>query len=91
MNLNDSERAVLLQFLDELSQRFSCDGCNDLCLPNTPENKELATRAYRFCMSKEDAKYWIAGFERETGSVIGVSNQIIVDYLRGKITIDAEP
>jgi len=40
-----NERALLSGFIDELLDRFSADGCNDYCLPDTEENRELAVAA----------------------------------------------
>lgn len=39
--MKPSEIQLLSGFLDELNEKFSCDGCNDYDMEDTPENREL--------------------------------------------------
>jgi len=41
MMLTKNEMTHLLGFLEELSDRFGNDGCNDYAMEDTPENREL--------------------------------------------------
>ena len=39
--MTPKEKEILLTMLEELSDRFSNDGCNDYFLPNTEENRNF--------------------------------------------------
>lgn len=45
--LNDTERELLIYFLDDLIGRFSNAGCNDFTMKDTPENRVLIETAHK--------------------------------------------
>ncbi len=66
-------------FLSELSDRFGTDGCNDLFLEDTPENRQLVADAERSQMG-EDAREEVSA----DGGLIGTFNGVLLDHLLEK-------
>lgn len=56
--MNSTEKAMLLKFLDNLSDHMGNAGCNDLDLENTPDNYELVAAAEKYCaeQNKEEPR-----------------------------------
>lgn len=46
--MTPAETKLLSGFMEELIERFSCDGCNDFELEDTPEHRALVAVAYSF-------------------------------------------
>lgn len=88
MNLTNREKEILLEFLGELSNRFSYDGCNDYELENTPENYEIVRQAEESQGIYNDLGY--IGEDRKPDvsknlKKIYADNGAILDYLIEKI------
>ena len=80
--MTKNEVAFLAAFLDELSDRFGNDGCNDMFLKDTPNNRKLVIAA-----EKHQAKE--QGEEADTevhlhNKKLGTMNSTVLDYLRDK-------
>jgi hypothetical protein len=52
--LTDFEMAWVVTFLEELGDRYSNDGCNELQLPATPEGRRLAAEAFRWATGEDE-------------------------------------
>jgi len=79
--LTSNELALIAGFLGQLGDRFSNDGCEDYSLPDTPENRQLATAAHAHC------KFDVDGLNISRGK-IHTQNTMIVAYLADKIRRD---
>lgn len=80
--MNKSELALVAQFLEELNDRFSNDGCNDFDLPNTPGNVKLLCDAIKL-EAGDDAAEMIEEIKAEAkGSKhILTQNFVLCQYL----------
>lgn len=77
---------MLSMFLDDLSDRFSCDGCNDLDIPGCSPYKELEREANKeYYEEEKKSKGQLALQLEEEKEYITTSNWSILDYLRGLI------
>ncbi len=43
--MTKNELAYIAMFLEQLGDRFGNDGCNDMTIPDTPENRQLVSEA----------------------------------------------
>jgi hypothetical protein len=78
--MTKAELKLVASFLEELDNRFGEDGCNDYELPNTPENRKLLKKAFKWgCAS--DADELIKEMEEDTGPTISTMNNIVCGYL----------
>lgn len=85
MNMSAADKKILLKFLNDLSDRYGNDGCNDYTLPSNlsaEEIKVLRGDVLEFVQSKPD-------FEEDAPndavkSVLG-TNWLMVCYLIDKI------
>lgn len=84
--MNNSEKKILLDFLEELSDRFGNDGCNDYELDNSSENRELCYAAMEYGVSKGEADEWLENLNLSKKIIF--SNFIILDYLIQKFKND---
>lgn len=82
-----NEVAYIVGFLDELYDKFSSDGCNDMYLPDTPENRRMYVDSLKNdenCLSVEDSlkvPYLSSSNEKK----ISTNNQVILRHLRSKL------
>lgn len=76
--MNSTEKAILLKFLDDLSDHMSNAGCNDLDLENTPENYELVAAAEKYCAEQNQEKPLPPLFYKDK---ICTTDFIILSYL----------
>lgn len=84
--MNNSEKKILLDFLEELSDRFGNDGCNDYELDNSPETRELCYAAMEYGAGKKDADEWLENLDLSKKIIF--PNFIILDYLIKKFKND---
>jgi len=94
MPLTKNEAAYIVGFLNELDNQFSNDGCNDMYLPDTPENREMYTKAEKLWVGEncddeegvplEDSLQVPYG-SRKKEKKIGTNNQTILGYLRKRL------
>lgn len=68
-----AEANLLDKLLNDLDESYSSAGCNDLFIPNTPQNREIVLAA-------EKAKEL-----HIVGRTIGTSDQTILKYLRKRL------
>ena len=97
MSLTRNEAAYIVAFLNELDDHFSNDGCNDMYLPDTPDNREMYLQAEKLWIGEntdeeegvplEDALQVPYG-SRSKEKKIGCNNQSILAYLRKKLMDD---
>ena len=86
--MTKNEVAYILGFLTELYDKFSTDGCNDMYLPDTPENREmyLAAEKLDFGDSAEPLEEALqVPYGNKGEKKIGTNNQTIVRYLRERL------
>jgi hypothetical protein len=95
MALSKNEAAYIVGFLNELDDQFSNDGCNDMYLKDTPENRQMYLEAEKLWVgencddeeegtSLEDALQVPYG-SRSKEQKIGTNNQTILNYLRKRL------
>ena len=48
VHLTKTEWKILVEFLEELDERFSNAGCNDYKMPNTPENRRFVEKMLKW-------------------------------------------
>lgn len=77
-----NEAALLVKLLDEFGDRLGNDGCNDMMLPDTPENRELVMASENYCLS-ETGTVAITSYNGE----IVANNGMILAYLAKKFAI----
>lgn len=73
-----NEMVFIVGFLNELDDRFSSDGCNDMFLDDTPENRELVLAANKLYYGEDEEI-------RLYGGKIGTSNHNILHYVKTKL------
>lgn len=75
--ITNNDVTILLNFLEDLSERFGNAGCNDMELPDTPENRSLIEEALE---------------PGETFTVVGnkllTSDFIVLDAIRNRLAAD---
>lgn len=81
--MTKNEIFFIVTFLNELSDRFGCDGCNDMKLKDTPGNRELVIAAERHAVG-EEGELDICDYK--DGRIIVTNNTFIVDYLKDKLS-----
>lgn len=74
------EHDLLCGFIDQLLDRFSTDGCNDMVLDNTPENMAIALAAERLQTGDIGAPVLTDRIGR-----IVVSNTAVLECLKQKL------
>lgn len=74
--MTHSQAVYVAAFLDQLSDRFGNDGCNDMWLDNTAENRELVTKANRAAGWNCEAEELL----HRSGRLIAQNNHVC-DYL----------
>lgn len=74
------EAAGIAAFLDELGDRFGNDGCNDLTLPDTPENRAMILAAEAHALG-DDASGRVGGYDGK----LMTNNMFVIDYLKSKL------
>jgi hypothetical protein len=72
-----TEAILVASFLEQLSDRFSTDGCNDMWLDNNAENMSIVTEAEKLAKFDADPIADRTGDDNE----IGTSNTLILDYV----------
>lgn len=79
--MTNNEAKYMAAFLDELTDRFGNDGCNDMFLPDTPENREIVKEA-----EKNNPDWKLSFYETKKGEPkkICTLNIIVIDYLKNK-------
>jgi len=75
--LTKTEAKLIVQFLDELSERFGNDGCNDFTLDDTPENRAFVEAA----QEGQDLELSID----KKQMLIYTFNTLIVDHLIARV------
>lgn len=87
----DAEAKYLASFLNELSDRFGNDGCNDMFLPNTPENAAMVKAAQlhqyaddRNAFDDEAQASEISLHKIGKVKKISTMNSVVLDYLRDR-------
>jgi hypothetical protein len=92
--MKSNEIDLVIGFLEDLSYRFSNDGCNEIFLENTPENRELVLQAQ---LAVNSPRNEIKLYEIHAGQPkkICTNNILIIDYLISKLnekdhTVDPE-
>jgi ribosomal protein S4 len=84
-----TEKKVLLDFLDKLSEDQSNAGCNDWEIKNTPENVELVKNVIKYAyQSKKDQKEELEYLDeqiKEKFDTIYSTDMIVLDYLIDKL------
>ncbi len=87
--LTSAEREVAIKFLDELQQRFSNDGCNDMELADTPANRSLIESAEAWNVGAADMADWRSHPDYHETMVIGgklmTNNGLIAGYIRKRL------
>ena len=82
MMLSKIEASLIAAFLEDLSNRYANDGCNDLSLPNTPENVEFVKAAETY--EEEYPEDWEV-HESKDGKKIYTNNMVVVGYLERRM------
>ncbi len=81
--MTKTEAMILATFCNELNDRFSNDGCNEMTLPDTPENRELVNKATQYAYGDDvDMKPHIEDGEICTG------NEAILSYLTHRLMVE---
>ena len=86
--LTDLEVTILKEFLEELSDYFSHDNCNDYELENTKENVKFLEKVIKTQFDKEkDIKEEIKFLHNDAKncSRLCTANLFILDYLKNKM------
>lgn len=88
MNLTNAELTVLKDFLDQLSDHFSCAGCNDYTLKNTPENRDLLIDAVSYFhddVSGQELEEMIETIDTAKEKKLYTNNITLLAYLQYKL------
>lgn len=67
---------IIVAALESYSDRLGNDGCNDMSVPNTPENLELVAAAQKEGTGED---YEVA--LSKNGNFINTCNSFVVDYV----------
>ena len=82
MALSKTEAAYIAAFLEELDDRFGNDGCNDMYVPDTPENRTMVAAAEQL---------WAGTNETEPAPLqvrkkrISTGNETVIAYLKKRL------
>lgn len=73
---------IIVAALESYSDRLGNDSCNDMCLPNTPENYELVKAAQRKAAREDNQNEddYPVGISKDE-KTISTCNSWIVDYV----------
>ena len=97
MALTKNEASYVIGFLNELDNQFSNDGCNDMYLKDTPENRKMFLEAEKlWCQDNCDEEDELEEVTVEEAlqtplgrgkkeKKIGTNNQAIIAYLRKRL------
>lgn len=77
-----NEMLYIVGFLNELSDRFSNDGCNDMYLVDTPENREMCIEAEKFSYGEVYTQPYDS--QKSKGEFC-VNNNLVIDFLCNKL------
>lgn len=80
--MTQNELNHLMGFLSVLSERLGDDGCNDLDLPNTPENLEMCKNMQALSEEPHERSYYV------DGDKICLFNFVLLSYLRRQLSKD---
>jgi len=86
--LTDLEAKILKEFLEESSDRFCNDGCNDYELENTKENVRFLEEVIKTQFdTEEDVKEEIEflHYYAKDSNELRTMNSLILDYLKDKM------
>lgn len=92
MSITKAEMTHIAKFLDELTDRFGTDGCNDMSVENTPENAQMLRCMIRCSeMEPEDVKSDLEHLEAQVKSrkEIIINNTDLCYYLLGIVKKEA--
>ena len=78
LNLNKKEVEILVDFLDEYSDRLACDGCNDWKFPLSWSREEKDKFVKEFYDWNDEPEYYEDGMD-------WLDNGCVVDLLRAKL------
>jgi len=86
-SLTSVEKKLLLNFLTELSDRFSNDGCNDFELPNDPAHRQLMESVIKEGYRPQDQAQELEFLQEQASSQTSLHtmNSIVLDYLIGRV------
>lgn len=92
--MKSNEIDLVIGFLEDLSHRFSNDGCNDMFLENTPENRKLVLQA-QLAVNSSRTEIKLYEIHKGQPQKICTNNILIIDYLISKLneedcTVDPE-
>lgn len=81
--LSPAEKNLLVDFLEQLSDRFGNDGCNDFYLPNDEKHRELMRTVIKSQFSPEAQEEELAWLERQAknGKKLVTMNITVLGYL----------
>lgn len=79
IELSLAEATMLLKFLDDLGDKYSYAGCNDLMIDNTDENWRMVNNA-ELCVYVDEEER-----ERPTGSRICTTDFVVCGYIATNI------
>lgn len=85
MMLTKNEIAYVVGFLNELENEFSNASCNDMFLPDTPENKRMIKEASIEEMGNDFNEDWLKAHMTNGEMKIGTNNHTILNYLKRKL------
>lgn len=60
--MTENEILLFEELLERLENYFSCSGCGDYCLPDTPENREIFEKVESY-INTDDPEYGSASAE----------------------------
>lgn len=87
--LTETEKQVILDFLEELSKAMGNSGCNDLKLPKTEESLHLIKEAWEFEISdKKELEEWIDNANKQFKNkekYLITTDFVILGYLANKL------
>jgi hypothetical protein len=78
--MTHTEYAYIAAFLGRLSERMSNDGCNDMFLADTPENRELVKAAEHETVGPGET--WQPMLH---GGKLCTSNYMVVEHVKDKL------
>ena len=84
--MTTAETLYLAAFMRRLSERLSNDGCNDLYLPDTGENRKFVQAVLEF--QEDDTDTDVKTVQNKGVKQIITNNVSVVDYLASKFMED---
>lgn len=86
--MNPNEKSIFIGLLNRLDDYLSYEGCNDMRLPDTPENRRLITEAEMWNVHAATEEEWKAHPDYHEVSLCNgellTSDYLIFGYLRHK-------